>query len=249
MRILVCISNVPDTTTKVKFSNGNATVDQTGVQWIINPWDELALTRAMELKEDASNPVSNVTVVTVGPAASEPTLRKALAIGADDAIRVDAEAGDAYYVASQLAEVVKGGDYQIILSGIESSDYNGSSVGGMLGEILGIPSVSAVSSLGVANGEPVITRDIDGGREEVSVPLPFVGIVQKGIAREPRIAAMRGIMMARKKPLQVVPAAAAESLTAYEEFQLPEPKAPCKMVDADNVKELVNLLQNEAKVL
>jgi electron transfer flavoprotein beta subunit len=249
MRILVCISNVPDTTTKVKFSNDNTSIDQTGVQWIINPWDELALTRAMELKEDAANPVSGVTVVTVGPAGAEPTLRKALAIGADDAIRVDAVAGDAYYVASQLAEVVKGGNFQMILCGIESSDYNGSAVGGMLSEILGIPSVSAISALQIDNGEPLITRDIDGGKEEVSVPVPFVGIVQKGIAKEPRIAAMRGIMMARKKPLQVVPPVDAAPHTSYEEFQLPEPKAPCKMVDADNVKELVSLLQNEAKVL
>jgi len=249
MRILVCISNVPDTTTKVKFSNDHTSIDQTGIQWIINPWDELALTRAMELKEDPSSQVSNVTVVTMGPAGAEPTLRKALAIGADDAIRVDADAGDAYYVASQLAEVVKSGDFQIILCGIESSDYNGSSVGGMLSEMLSVPSVSAISSLVIENGEPKITRDIDGGKEEVSVPVPFVGIVQKGIAKEPRIAAMRGIMMARKKPLQVVPSVDSDALTAYEEFQLPEPKAPCKMVDADNVKELVNLLQNEAKVL
>jgi electron transfer flavoprotein beta subunit len=249
MRILVCISNVPDTTTKVKFSNGNTSIDQTGVQWIINPWDELALTRAMELKEDPSNPVSKVTVATVGPAGAEPTLRKALAIGADDAIRVDAESGDAFFVASQLAAVVKGGDFQVILCGIESSDYNGSAVGGMLSEILGIPSVSAISSLKLENGEPVINRDIDGGKEEVTVPMPFVGIVQKGIAKEPRIAAMRGIMMARQKPLQVVPKADVEHLTAYQEFQLPQPKAPCKMVDADNVKELVSLLLNEAKVL
>jgi electron transfer flavoprotein beta subunit len=249
MRILVCISNVPDTTTKVRFSNDNTTFDENGVQWIINPWDELALTRAMEIKEDASNPVSNVTVVTVGGAGVEPTLRKALAIGADDAIRVDGAADDAYYVAAQLAEVVKGGDFGVVLCGIESSDYNGSAVGGMLSEMLEIPSVSAISSLQFENGEAVITRDIDGGKEVVSVPAPFVGVVQKGIAKEPRIAAMRGIMMARKKPLQVVPAVDAESLTKYQEFMMPEPKAPCKMVEADNVKELVNLLQNEAKVL
>ena len=249
MRILVCISNVPDTTTKVKFSNDNTSFDENGVQWIINPWDELALTRAMEIKEDASNPVSNVSVVTVGGAGVEPTLRKALAIGADDAIRVDGAAGDAYFVAVQLAEVAKGGDFGVVLCGIESSDYNGSAVGGMLSEMLEIPSVSAVSSLQFENGEAVITRDIDGGKEVVSVPIPFVGVVQKGIAKEPRIAAMRGIMMARKKPLQVVPAVDAESLTKYLEFVMPEPKAPCKMVEADNVKELVNLLQNEAKVL
>jgi len=249
MRILVCISNVPDTTTKVKFSNDNASFDDAGVQWIINPWDELALTRAMELKEDGSNPVANVTVATVGPAGAEPTLRKALAIGADDAIRVDGDAGDAFYVASQLAEVVKNGEFNVILCGIESSDYNGSAVGGMLSEILDIPSVSAISGLSFEGGDAVITRDIDGGKEEVTVPAPFVGVVQKGIAKEPRIAAMRGIMMARKKPLQVVPAANVDALTEYQEFAMPEPKAPCKMVEADNVKELVNLLQNEAKVL
>jgi electron transfer flavoprotein beta subunit len=249
MRILVCISNVPDTTTKVKFSNDNTSIDENGVQWIINPWDELALTRAMEIKEDGSNGISNVTVVTVGGAGSEPTLRKALAIGADDAIRVDADSSDAFYVASQIASVVNGGDFGAVLCGIESSDYNGSAVGGMLAEILGIPSVSAVSSLVFEGENAVITRDIDGGKEVVSVPSPFVAIVQKGIAKEPRIAAMRGIMMARKKPLQVVPFVESESLTAYQEFVMPEPKAPCKMVDADNVKELVNLLQNEAKVL
>ncbi len=249
MRILVCISNVPDTTTRVKFSSDNTSVDNSGVQWIINPWDELALTRAMELKEDSSNAISTVTVATVGPATADPTLRKALAIGADDAIRVESETGDAYQVATQLAAVCKSGDFDVVLCGIESSDYNGSAVGGMLSEILDIPSVSAVSGLKAEGEEVIISRDIDGGREEVSVPLPFVAIVQKGIAKEPRIAAMRGIMMARKKPLQVVPAVESETLTGYLEFALPQAKAPCKMVDADHVKELVGLLQNEAKVL
>jgi electron transfer flavoprotein beta subunit len=249
MRILVCISNVPDTTTKVKFSNDNTSFDDAGVQWIINPWDELALTRAMELKEDGSNPIAHVTVVTVGAAGAEPTLRKALAIGADDAIRVDGDSTDAFYVASQLASVVNSGEFDVILCGIESSDYNGSAVGGMLSEILDIPSVSAISGLSFEGDDAVITRDIDGGKEELTVPAPFVCVVQKGIAKEPRIAAMRGIMMARKKPLQVVPAVEAETLTEYQEFAMPEPKAPCKMVEADNVKELVNLLQNEAKVL
>ena len=203
MKLLVCISNVPDTTTKVRFVDENTSFDSNGVQWIINPWDELALTRAMEIKEDGSNNISNVTVLTVGGAGSEPTLRKALAIGADDAIRVDAESNDAFYVASQIAAVVSGGDYGAVLCGIESSDYNGSAVGGMLAEILGIPSVSAVSGLNFEGEDAVITRDIDGGKEVVSVPSPFVAVVQKGIAKEPRIAAMRGIMMARKKPLQV----------------------------------------------
>jgi len=249
MNVLVCISNVPDTTTKVRFVSDNTAFDSNGVQWIINPWDELALTRAMELKEDASNPIEKVTVLTVGPAASEPTLRKALAIGADDAIRVDAEAGDAYFVASQIADVVRNGDFNIILNGIESSDYNGSAVGGMLSELLDLPSVSAISSLKMENGEIVINRDIDGGKEELSIPMPFIGVVQKGIAKEPRIAAMRGIMMARKKPLQVVHAVDVSPLTETIEFALPTPREPCKMFEPGNVKGLVNALVNEAKVI
>ena len=248
MKVLVCLGNVPDTTTKVKFGDGTA-LDKTGVQWIINPWDELALTRAMELKEDAGNSVNSVTVVTVGEKDAEPTMRKALAIGADNAIRIDAVAIDAFGVAGQIADAVKDKGFDIILSGIESSDYNNSMVGGMLAEMLAVPSVSAVSGLSVLGDNVEITRDIDGGKEQISVSTPFVAVVQKGIAKEPRIAAMRGIMMARKKPLVVVPAAEVEALTDFVSFELPSPKPPCKMVDADNVAELVDLLQNEAKVL
>jgi len=248
MKVLVCLGNVPDTTTKVKFGDGTE-LDKTGVQWIINPWDELALTRAIELKEDAGNSVSSVTVITVGEKGAEPSMRKGLAIGADDAIRIDANPTDAYTVAAQIAEAVKDKGFDIIFSGIESSDYNGSMVGGMLAEMLDIPSVSAVSGINVSGDDVEITRDIDGGKEQVSVAGPFVAVVQKGIAKEARIAAMRGIMMARKKPLLVVPAAEVESLTDFVSFELPAPKPPCKMVDADNVAELVNLLQNEAKVL
>ncbi|NCB07747.1 MAG: electron transfer flavoprotein beta subunit/FixA family protein [Bacteroidia bacterium] len=248
MKIVVCLGNVPDTTTKVKFGEGKE-LDKTGIQWVINPWDELALTKAVELLEDSGNPVSSVTVVTVGGANAEPTIRKALAIGADDAIRIDAEPTDAYAVAAQIAEVIKDKGFDLILTGIESSDYNGSAVGGMLAEMLDIPSVSAVSGLKINGSEVEITRDIDGGKEQVSVQSPLVAIVQKGIAKEPRIAAMRGIMMARKKPLDVVPAAAVETLCDFVSFELPKPKPPCKMVDAENVAELVALLQNEAKVL
>lgn len=248
MKLLVCLGNVPDTTTKVKFGDGTA-FDKTGVQWIINPWDELALTRTMELKEDQNNSVSTVTVMTVGGKDAEPTMRKALAIGADDAIRIDAEPTDAYAVAAQLAEAIKGKDFDAILCGIDSSDYNGSAVGGMLSELLDLPSVSAVSGMNINGEEVELTRDIDGGKEVVAVQTPFVAIVQKGIAKEPRIAAMRGIMMARKKPLAVVEAAAVDTLTDFVSFELPAAKEPCKMVDAENVAELVELLQNEAKVL
>jgi electron transfer flavoprotein beta subunit len=249
MKILVCISNVPDTTTKVKFIDDLKKLDTTGIQWVINPWDELSLTRALELKDDATTGIKSVTVAHVGAASSEPTIRKALAIGADDAIRINAEPVDAYYTAFQLAEVVKAEKYDIVLCGIESSDHNGSTVGGMLSELLGFPSVSAVSDLKVVNGQAVITREIDGGKEVVSVPAPFVAIVQKGIAKEPRIAAMRGIMMARTKPVKVVDPVSAETFTEVVVYEMPKPRAACRFVDADNPKQLIELLQQEAKVI
>lgn len=247
MKVLICLGNVPDTTTKVKFAN-NA-FDSTGVQWVINPWDELALTRALELKDDASNPVAQVTVATVGGVGVEPTIRKALAIGADDAIRVNANPADSYAVAAMLAEAVKDQGFDLILCGIESSDYNGGAVGSMLAEFLDLPSVSAVSGIAFDGGQLLINREIDGGKEVVTCPLPFVGIVQKGITKEPRIPAMRGIMAARTKPLKVVEPVAAENLCGFVSFEMPAARAACKMVPADNVKELVRLLHEEAKVI
>jgi len=249
MKILVCISNVPDTTTKIKFAEGNASIDTTGVQWVINPWDELSLTRALELKDEAAGGIKSVTVIHVGTAASEPTIRKALAIGADDAIRVNTESSDAWFVSAQIAEVVKKEQFDIVMCGIESSDYNGSVVGGMISEFLGIPSVSAVSGIKIENGQPVITREIDGGKEVVTVPVPFVAIVQKGIAKEPRIAAMRGIMMARSKPVKLVEPITVEPLTEIVVYEKPSPHAACKFIDADNPAQLIDLLQNEAKVI
>ena len=249
MKILVCISNVPDTTTKIKFAVGNASIDTTGIQWVINPWDELSLTRALELKDDTTSGIKSVTVIHVGPAASEPTIRKALAIGADDAIRINAESADAWFVAAQIAEVIKKEQFDVIMCGIESSDYNGSIVGGMISEFLGIPSVSAVSDLKFENGQPVMIREIDGGKEVVTVSAPFVAIVQKGIAKEPRIAAMRGIMMARSKTVKIIEPVAVEPLTQIVEFEKPAPRAACKFIDAENPTQLLELLQNEAKVI
>jgi electron transfer flavoprotein beta subunit len=249
MKILVCISNVPDTTTKIKFNEGSTSVDMTGVQWVINPWDELSLTRALELKDDPSNNVKSVTVAHVGLVSSEPTIRKALAIGADDAIRVNSEPADAYYTAAQLAGVIRKEQFDIILCGIESSDYNGSLVGGMIAEFLGIPSVSAVSNIRFENSLPLLTREIDGGKEVVEIPAPFVAIVQKGIAKEPRIAAMRGIMMARTKPVKLYEPVATEPLTEIKVFEKPTPRSACKFVDPENPEQLIDLLQNEAKVI
>jgi len=249
MKILVCISNVPDTTTKVKFIDDFKKLDTTGIQWVINPWDELSLTRALELKDNAANGIQSVTVAHVGLISAEPTIRKALAIGADDAIRVNADPSDAYFVAAQLAEALKSSPFDIVLCGIESSDHNGSSVGGMLAEFLGLPSVSAVSGLTIEEGKAIISREIDGGKEKVTLPTPFVAIVQKGIAKEPRIAAMRGIMMARTKPIRVVEPAAIEPLTAVLQYELPKPRAACKFIDPENPKQLIELLQNEAKII
>jgi len=249
MKILVCISNVPDTTTRVKFINDNKQLDTTGIQWVINPWDELSLTRALELKDDSSSGVQKVTVAHVGPLGSEPTIRKALAIGADDAIRINADPLDAYYVAFQISEAIKNDPYDIVLCGIESSDFNGSSVGGMLAEFLGYPSASAVSGLKIENGEVLINREIDGGKEIITLPTPLVAIVQKGIAKEPRIAAMRGIMLARTKPIKVVEPVGMTALTEVLTYEKPKPRASCKFIDPENVRQLVELLQNEARVI
>jgi electron transfer flavoprotein beta subunit len=246
MNILVCIGNVPDTTTKVKISDNK--LDTNGIQWIINPWDELALTRALELKEAGAG-VDKISVVTVGTVGVEATMRKALAIGADDAFRVDVEPTDAYFAAAQIAEVVKAGSYDVILTGIESSDYNGVSVGGMLAEILDYASVSAVSALNIEGGNLSIDREIDGGKEKVSTETPVVLTVQKGIALDPRIPAMRGIMMARRKPLTVVPAAAMDNLTEIVSYEMPAAKGACKMFDAEDAAGLAAALKNEAKVL
>lgn len=249
MKILVCISNVPDTTTKIKFTEGNSRLDTAGIQWVINPWDELSLTRALELRDDPASGVKSVTVAHVGLAGSEPTIRKTLAIGADEAIRVNAESSDSWYVAAQLAEILKKEPFDIIMCGIESSDFNGSAVGGMIAEFLEIPSVSAVSSLNLENGTPVLTREIDGGKEIVTVPVPFVAIVQKGIAKEPRIASMRGIMTARTKQVRIYEPAEAETLTLIAGFEKPEPRGECKYIDAENPEQLIHLLQDEAKVI
>ena len=249
MRILICLSNVPDTTTKVRFKDNNTALDKTGIQWIINPWDELALTRALELRESANSAVDKVTVITVGLQETEATIRKALAIGADDAIRINAAPADAYFVAHQIAEVIKIDMYDIIICGIESSDYNGAMAGGMIAEFLNIPSVSAVSALNIDGENITLNREIDGGKEIISISAPFVAVVQKGISIEPRIASMRGIIMAKKKPLSIVQPVDADALTEYMEYELPRPKAACRMVDSDNVKELVDLLKNEAKVI
>lgn len=248
MKILVCISHVPDTTSKINFTDNNTKFDTSGVQYVINPYDEFVLTRAMWFKEKQG---ASVTVVNVGNATTEPTLRKALAIGADDAIRVNADPTDGFYVAKQLAEVAKNGNYDLILAGKESIDYNGGMVPGMLASILNYNFINACIALEVEGTNVKASKEIDGGKESFTCQLPLVIGGQKGVVEEKdlRIPNMRGIMMARKKPLSVVEPVAFEPTTTVLNFEKPDAKSAVKLVDADNVGELVNLLHNEAKVI
>ena len=247
MRILVCISNIPDTTTKVRFKEQSTQLDDTTIQWVINPWDELALTRAVELKADALCPVNKVDVVTVGTFLAEPSLRKCLAIGADRAIRIDHEPLDAYQTASQLAEYIKKEDYAFIICGIESGDYNEAAVGGMLAELLDFVSLSSVSSVRFEGGVPYFLRDVANGKEELKVNGTAVLIVQKGFARVPKIPNMRGIMTARSKPLDVLQPVPGDPLVEFVKYDSPPAKGAVQMVDS--VQELVQRLSGEAKLI
>lgn len=245
MKILVCITHVPDTTSKINFVDNNTRFDATGVQFIIGPYDDYALARAIELKESTG---STVTVLNVGTAETEPTLRKALAIGADDAIRVNAEPTDSFFVASQIADQAKAGGYELILMGRESIDYNSGAVHGMVGELLGIPSISPVMKLDIDGTTVKMAREIEGGKEYVEANLPLVAGCQEPIA-EWKIPNMRGIMSAKTKPLKVVEPAVVDGGVKLQKFELPPAKGSVKMVSADNVAELVSLLKSEAKVL
>ena len=246
MKILVCISHVPDTTSKINFTDGDTAFDTNGVNFVINPNDEFGLTRAMWFKEKQG---ASVHVVNVGGPETEPTLRKALAIGADEAIRVNTPATDGYSVAKQLAAVVKDGGYDLVIGGRESIDYNGGMVPGMLAKMLDANFVNTCISLEVADSGVTAIREIDGGKETISTSLPLVVSGQKGLVEESdlRIPNMRGIMQARSKPLTVREPVDANSETKTVSFEKPAPKGAVKLVD--NVDDLIDLLHNEAKVI
>lgn len=243
MKILVCISNVPDTTTKITFTANNTQFNTNGVQFIINPYDEIALARAIELTEGGKG---TVTVIHVGEANAEPTIRKALAIGADDAVRINANPKDAWFVANQIEQYVKNNPYDLILTGRESIDYNGSKVAGMIGELLDIPSASIIKKLSVDGQQATVEREIEGGKEILTIPLPFVAGTAEGVA-EPKIPNMRGIMSARTKPLTVVEAVEVNTLQEILSYELPEPHGHVKLVT--DAVQLVDLLHTEAKVI
>ncbi|WP_165732147.1 electron transfer flavoprotein subunit beta/FixA family protein [Polaribacter sp. 20A6] len=248
MKILVCISHVPDTTSKINFTENDTKFDTNGVQFVINPYDEFCLTRAMWFKEKQG---ASVTIVNVGGPETEPTLRKALAIGADNAIRVNVNPTDGFQVAKELAAVVKNGEYDLVLAGKESADYNGQMVPGMLATLTDFNFINGCVGLEVEGTSVTATREIDGGNETLSTSLPLVIGGQKGVVEEKdlRIPNMRGIMMARKKPLEVVEPVSNEASTSIQSFEKLPAKGTVKLVDADNVDELISLLHNEAKVI
>ena len=247
MKILVCISKTPDTTAKIAFTDNNTKFATEGVQWIINPYDEwYALVRAIELKE--KDPSTIIHLVTVGSADAEPIIRKALALGGDEAIRINSDSSDSYTIAYQIAEIARQGAYDLIFTGKETIDYNGSSIGGMLAELLDTSFVSLATKFELNGTTATINREIEGGEETCEANLPLVVSCQKGMA-EQRIPNMKGIMSARTKPLKVTEPVAVDALTSVASFELPPAKAGVKLVDAENVAELVRLLKEEAKVI
>jgi electron transfer flavoprotein beta subunit len=247
MKILVCISKTPDTTAKIAFTDNNTKFASDGVQWIINPYDEwYALVRALELKE--ADPSSSLHLVTVGGVDTEPIIRKALALGGDEAIRINSNETDRFFIASQIAAVAKEASYDLIFTGKETIDYNGSSIGGMLSELLDLPYISHAFKFDLMDGKAVVVREIEGGEETNKVALPVVVSCQKGMA-EQRIPNMKGIMGARSKPLKVIEPVAADTLTTVVSFDLPPAKAGVKLVSPENPEELVRLLHEEAKVI
>ena len=246
MKILVPISNVPDTTAKISFINGDTELNKAGVTFILNPYDEwYALVRALELKE--SGKAEKVTLIHVGSVDSEVTIRKGFALGADDGVRIDGE-GDAYFVAEQISNYAKANNYDLIMAGKETINYNGSSVGGMIAGFLDLPFVSLASKLDIDGTKATLEQDVDGGTQVVECELPLVISCAKGMA-EQRIPNMKGIMAARTKPLQVLPAANNDKLTTVKSFALSAGRTTCKMIDENNMDELVNLLHTEAKVI
>lgn len=246
MKLLVCVSKTPDTTSKIAFKNNNTEFDASGVQFIMNPYDEwYALVRALELKEAQGG---TVTLINVGPAENDQIIRKGLALGADDAVRINLNAESSLNVAKQIAEYAKNENYDIIFLGKESIDYNGSEVGAMIAEYLDLPFISYASKMDMNGNAATISRDIEGGTEVIEVETPFVISAAKGMA-EQRIANMKGIMTAKTKPLKVVEPVAFQDVTVATHYEMPPPKSAVKMIPADNMEELVRLLHEEAKVI
>lgn len=245
MRILVCITHVPDTTSKIAFIENNTKFDSTNIQFVIGPYDDYAISKAVDLKASEN---AYVTVLNVGLAETDPTLRRALAIGADEAVRINAEPLDSFYVASQIADYIQKEKFDLILMGRESSDFNGGIVHALTGELLGIPAFSPVMQLEITGGKVKMAREIEGGKERIETSLPLIAGCQEPIA-EWKIPNMRGIMTARTKPFKVLEPVAAEKMTENRNFELPSGKGKITYVDPEKVEKLYELLRDEAKVI
>lgn len=242
MKILVCISQVPETTAKISFDAAGKQLNKSGVKFVVNPYDEFSLSKALEFQE--KDPTVKITLLSVGTAEVLPVINAALAVGGDDAVRIDIEPTDGYTVAFQISEYAKAHNYDLIMMGKESIDNNASEVPGMVAEMLGYPYVSFATKLEIAGNTATINREIDGGVEELECDLPLLISAQKGLA-EWRIASMRGIMAAKKKPVTIVSPSAANAKTQISSYILPDAKAGCKMIAADDLQQLVEVLSSK----
>ncbi len=242
MKLLVCISHVPDTETDIRIVPGGSAIDTKGITWVINPWDELALTRAAQLRKEHPETIQSLTVITVGSSDTLPTLRKALALGADDALRIDAGPSDAWFVASQIAEVVLKNRYDVVITGTESSDFNGFAVGGMLAGITGYACLPNITSLDVAGSKIMVSRETEGGIERLEAEVPFIAVIQKGVVSAPGIPSMRDIMQARGKPVEVLAPVSAGQFTEYTAFELPHSARVCRIINESEYEILADKL-------
>ncbi len=246
MNILVCVNNTPDTIAKIAFTEGNTKFASEGVSYILNPYDEwYSLVRAIELQEKFGG---KVTVIHVGPASSDTNIRKALAIGADEAVRIDAVPLSAAYVAEAIAVYAKDKSYDLIFTGKESIDYQSAEVGAMIAEHLDWPFIGFANKLDVDGSSVTIHREVEGAIEVTQVGIPLVVSSAKGMA-EQRIPNMRGIMMAKSKPLQVIAPPSVGEPLKVKAFTLPPPKSGVKMVDPADMPRLVQLIHEETKVI
>lgn len=249
MKILVCISHVPDTETKIRITADRNSVDKTEIQWVINPWDELGLTRAVQLKDDNSQLIESITVITVGGPESTPALRKALALGADHVIRIDSNPPDSWFVARQISEIIKNNYYDMVITGIESSDFNGYAVGGMLAELTGYAFIPNVSSLEIENNKIIAFREVEGGNEKLEAEVPFIAVIQKGVASAPGIPSMRGIMKASGKPVEVIQPVESEHFLEYSGYDIPSERKECKLISIAEYHELIDRIHTESGII
>lgn len=246
MKILVCISHVPDTTTKIQFTADEKALNTSGVSYIINPYDEFGLSRAIGFQEEGKT--ATITVLSVGGTEVEATLRKALSIGANDAVRIDATPTDAFFVSEQIAHYAKDKSYDIIFMGKESIDYNGCMVPGMVAEMLHIPLVSFATKMTLTSDTSAnLEREVDGGVEVVETKFPVVVSCQKGIA-EWRIPNMRGIMAARTKPFTVVAPDKVTSGVQTTGYHYPPAKGNCQYFTVEDTDKLADTLHGKGLI-